>query len=64
MILNKAGTDINPSDNGGWTPLHCAAKHGHKEICKFIVDKLDEKNPETDDGLTPQKLMWDSICGL
>ena len=62
MILNKAGTDINPSDNGGWTPLHYAARNGHKEMCKFIVGKVDEKNPVTNDGLTPQELMWDSIC--
>jgi ankyrin repeat protein len=64
MIVDKAGTNINPSDNRGWTPLHCAAANGHKEMCKFIVDKVDEKNPETNSGLTPQKLMWDSICRL
>ena len=31
----------NPSDLGGWTPLHLAAKNGHAEICQIIVDSVE-----------------------
>ena len=63
MIMNKAGSDINPSGNEGWTPLHAAAKCGEREMCKFIADKIENKNPEDNDGVTPQELMWDNVCG-
>ena len=64
MIMNKAGSDINPSENYGWTPLHGAAKFGQREMCKFIADRIENKNPEDNDGVTPQELMWDNICGI
>ena len=33
----------------GWTPFHFAARFGHVEVCRFIMDN----NPETPNGLTP-----------
>ena len=36
-----------------WTALHIAAKKGHKEICEFIIDNSDEKNPSDQSGMTP-----------
>ena len=62
MIMEKAGTHINPSDNEGWTPLHAAAFGDQREMCRFIADKIENKNPEDNDGVTPQELMWDNIC--
>merc|ERR1712038_135966 len=39
------------------TPLHEAAKNGHLEICKLIMDTIDDKNPairtRRKDGWTP-----------
>ena len=37
----------------GWTPLHCAAFKGHSEVCKFIIEREDDKNPSDDTGMTP-----------
>ena len=41
----------------GQTPLHLGAKNGHKRgnlsVCKFIIDNVDDKNPKTDNGVTP-----------
>ena len=42
MIMNKAGTDINPRDKYGWTPLRAAAMGGHSQICSLIKDKIQE----------------------
>ena len=64
MIMDKAGTDINPSDNEGWTPLHAAATGDQRRMCEFIADKIENKNPEDNRGVTPQGLMWDNICGI
>ena len=35
------------------TPLHYSAGHGHFEICKFIIESEDNKNPEDIRGITP-----------
>ena len=43
-------------DQGGETPLHLAATNGHLEICKLIVENMDEqgdKNPKNNFGNTP-----------
>ena len=61
--MNKV-TNINPRDNKGWTPLHAAAVFGQKEMCKFIVDKVVDPNPEDDEGLTPQELLWNNVRGI
>ena len=34
-------------------PLHSAALKGHFEICKLIVDSVEDKNPALSDGDTP-----------
>ena len=39
--------DLNIESKLGNTPFHLAALHGHLEICKFIFEYIDEKNPET-----------------
>ena len=45
---------INPGDNYGYTPLHHAAEKNQLEVCKFIIEKVDNKNPAVNnDGLTP-----------
>ena len=45
---------INPANNNGETPLHSAAKCGHLDICKFILENINEnENPEDNVGLTP-----------
>ena len=43
--------------NGGWTPLHHAAGSNASmdqlEVCRFIIEKIDIKNPANNNGLTP-----------
>ena len=37
----------------GATPLHMAAFKGYFEICKLILENVDDKNPSRNDGTTP-----------
>ena len=36
-----------------YTPLHEAASRGNFEICKFIIDQVEDKNPANETGHTP-----------
>ena len=46
--------DINPKNGRpGMTPLHMAAKNGHIEICKIILEKIVDKNPKDNSDWTP-----------
>ena len=47
--------DKNPANSFGDTPLLCAVKNGHSDICKYIIDHVDEdkKNPANVIGYTP-----------
>ena len=37
--------DINPKDKrNGTTPLHTAAKRGHFDMVKLLLDKIDDTN--------------------
>ena len=35
------------------TPLHYAAKNGHREVCMFILENADEMNTTYNHGKTP-----------
>ena len=38
--------DKNPRSEEGKTPLHFAAKAGHLNVCKFIIERVQDKNPK------------------
>ena len=39
--------------NNGQTPLHRAARSGHLDICKILLENIMDKNPITNNGWTP-----------
>ena len=42
----------NPAAACGFTPLHFAAQEGHTEICKFLIEIVEDKNPLNKTGLS------------
>ena len=58
LILNNAKTteDKNPFYNWNGrdlSPLHLAAGCGQLEVCKLILQHVQNKNPEASNGWTP-----------
>ena len=49
-------SDKNPEDIGGYTPLHSAAENGHVELCRLIMDVIEDIFPKTEDKTTPLHL--------
>ena len=62
-ILNNGSENGYSGAEGGWTPLHLAAKYLHKDVCKLILGHVTDKNPELDGGgRTPQTMMFHAQC--
>jgi len=40
-------------DKGGFTPLHWAAHHGHKEIAELLIANGADVNAKNEGGFTP-----------
>ena len=55
-----AGADVNvKDDNWGATPLHFAARNGHKDVAELLVVKGAAMNTKDDDGRTPLHMVAD-----
>ena len=55
-----AGADVNvKDDNWGATPLHFAARNGHKDVAELLVVKGAAMNAKDDDGRTPLHMVAD-----
>ena len=48
--------DKNPADNFGNTPLHYAANYGCLEICRLIIDNVDNPHTVNNARQTPKAL--------
>lgn len=57
FLLSK-GADIEAKDNTvGWTPLHIAAVHHHKEVVRLLLSKGADTNAKDHSGETPLALV-------
>jgi ankyrin repeat protein len=50
LLAHKALVNVKTK---GWTPLHSAAEHDHKEVAKLLLVKGAEANTKDNDGCTP-----------
>ena len=48
--------DKNPAAACGGTPLHFAACMGRLEMCKVILENVNDKNPVDNNGKTPKDI--------
>jgi ankyrin repeat protein len=44
--------DVNAKDDNGWTPLHAAAREGHKEIVELLIANGADVNAKDEDDRT------------
>ena len=56
FLADTYGNPINEDGPAGYTPLHSAVYNGHLDVCQFILDRLQNKNPAVRSGLTPLHL--------
>ena len=54
MIMAKVA-DKNPATDGS-IPLHFAAGMGCFEMCKLILENVNDKNPVDNNGKTPKDI--------
>ncbi|KAJ7330173.1 hypothetical protein OS493_022692 [Desmophyllum pertusum] len=38
--LHRSGASLSAGDHRGWRPLHYAARHGHKEVVRYIISNV------------------------
>ena len=50
QFLIERAENKNPMNNNRSTPLHIAAKEGSFQICKLIIQYIDDVNPVNDQG--------------
>ena len=56
-LMTEAGADPNTKQQGGWTALHAAAKHGDTTMTQLLLNHSADPNIRTDDGAAPRDLI-------
>lgn len=59
--LLVAGADPNVQQQGGWTPLMAAARHGDLEILELLLEAGADPATRADDGTTAADLADESV---
>ncbi len=49
----EQGVNAQTADARGITPLHLAAKHGHRNMVEVLLERVSAVNLKSQDGITP-----------
>lgn len=55
-LLVEHGAKVNVAQQGGWTPLHQAADHGHEELARYLLKLGADRTLKSDSGLIAAEL--------
>jgi ankyrin repeat protein len=55
-LLLERGARVNVAQQGGWTPLHQAAKHGPAELVELLLEHDADIHARSSDGQTPLQM--------
>ena len=56
LMLAK-GAEVDAKDNGGWTPLHWAARNNKSTVAKLLLANGADPNAKAEGGTTPLDVM-------
>ena len=45
QIIQEKTHEKHPKDSNGLVPFHYAAQNGYLEVCEFIMEIFEDKNP-------------------
>eukprot|EP00536_Pseudo-nitzschia_multiseries_P014946 jgi/Psemu1/262545/estExt_Genewise1Plus.C_7950003 len=48
-------------DHNGWTPMHEAARNGHKEVMDFLIEKGEDVNTLSKDKMSPLRIAIEAL---
>lgn len=54
--LIEMGTNVNSTDDDGWTPLHFAAVNGHTETAVLLIERKADADSKNNRGSTPLEI--------
>ncbi len=60
-ILNRNSGLVNARDNSGYTPLHYAVVHGHRDLVMLLLSRGADVNAQDERGQTPLHLAVDRV---
>lgn len=56
QLLVEHGAKVNVAQQGGWTPLHQAAAHGHEELARYLLKMGADRTLKAGDDRIPADL--------
>lgn len=56
-MLLDVGSDLESSDAGGWTPLHCACAAARASCVNALISRGADPTAMTPEGLRPTSLI-------
>jgi ankyrin repeat protein len=60
-MLGRNSGLVNARDNDGYTPLHYAVLHGHRDLVMLLLSRGADVNAQDNKGITPLHMAVDRV---